>query len=99
MTLVGGLSAKMTNSLVVPQGSIIGPLLILLYLDDLPLSEKDANVTLLDNNCCEWWFPRCNSAEAIWVTAPDKQVVCSKCFWRVVSLQPRAIRIKTSSSD
>ena len=46
----GQISSFRTITFSVPQGSTLGPLLFIIYLDDLPSAVKDAEITLYDDD-------------------------------------------------
>ena len=50
----GSLSAPLTVSCGVPQGSILGPVLFSLYIHDLPLNVPEANVDVYAGDTTLW---------------------------------------------
>ena len=53
-SVAGSLSAPLTLSCGVPQGSILGPVLFSLYMNDLPLNIPEANVDAYADDTTLW---------------------------------------------
>ena len=54
VSVFGVLSSPLNHSVGVPQGSILGPLLFSIYINDLPLLLKDTEVTLYADHTTIW---------------------------------------------
>ena len=53
-SVAGSLSVPLTPSCGIPQGSILGPVMFALYMNDLPLNIPEANVDVYADDTTLW---------------------------------------------